>query len=82
LSELDDKIRARFRCGKCKASAAEVRRFAATGTGVTRFIDWQKNTFISVSCTRCGFTEIYDPTPLEDKSRVMEILDLPFGMGD
>lgn len=80
MSDLDEKIRSRFRCGKCKGRSGKVRRFAATGSGVTRFLDWQRNEYISVSCSRCGYTEIYDPSALEDKKKVTEVLDLLFGL--
>ena len=82
MGYLEDQIGARFVCSKCKNSQAKVRRFAATGSGITRFIDWQHNEFISVSCNKCGYTEMYDPEVFRDKSKVTNVLDLLFGLGD
>ena len=82
MGDLENQIGARFVCSKCKNSHAKVRRFAATGAGITRWIDWQHNDFISVSCDRCGFTEMYDPTVFGDKNKTIEVLDLLFGLGD
>jgi predicted nucleic-acid-binding Zn-ribbon protein len=82
MGNLEDQIGARFKCSKCKNSSSNIRRFAATGSGLSRFVDWQHNEFIAVSCDRCGFTDIYDPSVFKDKGRVTEILDLLFGLGD
>lgn len=82
MGDLEDQIGARFVCSKCKNSHAKVRRFAATGSGITRFIDWQHNEFISVSCDRCGYTEMYDPEVFKDRSKVASVLDLIFSLGD
>lgn len=82
MGALEEQIGARFACSKCKNSSSRIRRFAATGSGLSRFVDWQHNEFLSVSCERCGFTEIYDPRVFQDKSRVTEILDLLFGLND
>lgn len=82
MGDIENQIAARFKCAKCKNSTAKVRRFAATGSGITRFIDWQHNEFISVSCGRCGYTEMYDPEVFGDKGKAVEILDLLFGLGD
>jgi predicted nucleic-acid-binding Zn-ribbon protein len=82
MSDIDEQIRAKFKCSKCKNTQAKVRRFAATGAGITRFIDWQHNEYISVSCETCGYTEMYDPEVFRDKARTIKILDLIFGLGE
>ncbi len=78
MSDLDQKIGRKFKCTKCANRKSEVRRVAATGAGISRFLDWQHTEFISVSCSRCGYTEIYDPKVFRDSSKVMSILDLIF----
>ena len=82
MGALEEQIGARFKCSKCKNSSGKVRRVAATGSGLSRFVDWQHNEFVTVSCSRCGFTEIYDPEVFKDKGKVTEVLDLLFGLGD
>lgn len=82
MSYVEEQIAARFRCTKCRNSTAKIRRFAATGAGITRFIDWQHNEFISVSCIRCGYTDLFDPEALNDKGKLAKVLDLIFGLGN
>jgi len=46
-------------CPKCGHTEAEVDDIATTGNGVSRLIDLQNRRFRAVSCTRCGYTELY-----------------------
>jgi len=77
--DLDDQLRERFVCSKCKSSGALVKRFAATGTGFSKMFDIQHNHFIAVSCKNCGFTEIYNPEVLEGKDGLGNLFDILFG---
>lgn len=76
---IDEQIAERFRCPKCATVGAFVKRFAATGTGLSKMFDIQHNEFIAVSCQRCGFTELYNPDILESRSGTGDILDILFG---
>ena len=76
---LDQELARRFVCAKCRSEGAHVKRFAATGTGLSRLFDIQHNKFVAVSCTNCGYTELYNPHVLERKGVGMDILDLMFG---
>jgi predicted nucleic-acid-binding Zn-ribbon protein len=76
---LDEQLEVRFVCSKCKSSGATVKRFASTGTGISRLFDIQHNKFIAVSCLSCGYTEIYNPDILEGKDHLGNILDILFG---
>ncbi|ATW28245.1 zinc ribbon domain-containing protein [Candidatus Formimonas warabiya] len=76
---LDHEIERRFVCAKCGNVRASVKRFAATGTGLSKLFDIQHNEFIAVSCQQCGFTELYNPEILEGKNNLSNILDLIFG---
>jgi predicted nucleic-acid-binding Zn-ribbon protein len=83
VPKLEEQIRQRFRCTKCSHSHSEVRRFAATGTGISRLLDWQHNEYLTVSCLNCGHTELYDPKVLgKDEHHVVRILDLISEAGD
>jgi hypothetical protein len=77
---LEDRLASKFVCTKCGSTGAEVRRFAATGTGITRFLDIQHNQFVAVSCKNCGYTEIYNPEILEGKDNLGDIIDMIFGL--
>jgi len=79
MKELDQQLASRFVCAKCRASGGNVRRIAATGTGVSRIFDYQRNRFIAVSCTRCGYTELYDPKTFGDEEKTSDLLDILFG---
>jgi len=46
-------------CPKCGHEDARVDQVATTGTGLTRLMDLQSRQFSAVSCTNCGYTELY-----------------------
>jgi uncharacterized protein len=48
-----------WECPKCKNTEFETDQFAATGGGLTKFLDIQNKKFTTVTCTRCKYTEIY-----------------------
>ncbi len=76
---LDDALADGFVCAKCGSKEATVARFAATGTGLSKFIDIQHKQFITISCTTCGYTEIYNSDILEGKRYLGSIIDVIFG---
>ena len=75
---LDEQLEVRFVCSKCKGSGATVKRFASTGTGISKLFDIQHHD-IAVSCLSCGYTEIYNPDILKGKDHLGNILDILFG---
>ena len=77
--KIDDQLAERFRCSKCNHRGGNARRFAATGTGLSKILDIQHNRYIGVSCRHCGFTEFYDPRVLEGNSHLGNVLDVIFG---
>ena len=48
-----------WKCPKCDNRQFETDQFAATGGGLTKFLDIQNKKFTTVTCTRCKYTEIY-----------------------
>ncbi len=60
-------------CIKCGYHEAEVYEIAATGTGLSKFFDVQKNHFKVVSCKKCGYSELYRT------NANMNVLDFFFG---
>jgi predicted nucleic-acid-binding Zn-ribbon protein len=82
MSKLEEEIGRRFRCAKCGNASGTIRRFTASGAGLSRLIDWQNQQYLAVVCGRCGYTEVYDAETLGEKDDTMSILDLIFGVGD
>ncbi|WP_226012459.1 zinc ribbon domain-containing protein [Halomicrobium salinisoli] len=46
-------------CPKCGHDDAEVDNIAVTGGGFSKLFDVQNRGFRTVSCTNCGYTELY-----------------------
>lgn len=46
-------------CSKCGNDRYESDRFQATGGNFAKIFDVQNKKFVTISCTRCGFTELY-----------------------
>ena len=63
-----------FSCAKCQNSQYETEEIRTTGK-YSRFFDMQSKKFTAVSCTRCGYTEIFKG----DSSGLGNFLDLLAG---
>lgn len=48
-----------FVCQKCGNTHYEADQFQATGGNFAKIFDVQNKKFTTVSCTRCGYTELY-----------------------
>jgi predicted nucleic-acid-binding Zn-ribbon protein len=49
-------------CEKCGHGDAEVGTISTTGGGLSKMFDIQTNSFKVVSCTNCGYSELYRDT--------------------
>ncbi|HHW10828.1 MAG TPA: GTP-binding protein [Firmicutes bacterium] len=49
----------KWECPKCGNKDFQEGRIATTGGGLSRFFDVQSNKFITLTCTRCTYTELY-----------------------
>lgn len=49
----------KYACDKCAGSRFETGEIRTTGSGFSRFLNLQYKKFATVSCTDCGYTEIY-----------------------
>ncbi len=49
-------------CPKCGNTSYETDEFRATGGAFAKIFDVQNKKFATVSCTQCGYTEIYKRT--------------------
>lgn len=50
---------ANYQCVKCGCQEFESDQFQATGGNVAKIFDIQNKRFTTVSCTKCGYTELY-----------------------
>lgn len=48
-----------FICAKCGNEHFQSDQFQATGGNFAKIFDIQNKKFITISCTRCGYTELY-----------------------
>lgn len=46
-------------CPKCQNTSYETDQFQATGGNLAKIFDVQNKKFITVTCRRCGYTELY-----------------------
>jgi predicted nucleic-acid-binding Zn-ribbon protein len=49
-------------CPKCGHTETEVGQISTTGGGISKMFDIQMNSFKIVSCTNCGYSELYRDT--------------------
>ena len=67
--------RKQFTCVKCGCHQYETDQFQATGGNFAKFFDIQNKKFITVSCARCGYTELYK----QPEDQAGNVLDFLFG---
>lgn len=60
-----------YKCPKCGCTSYESDSFQATGGNFAKLFDVQNKKFIRVSCSVCGYTELYK----SQTSAGMNILD-------
>ena len=64
-----------YTCPKCGCNHYTNDQFQATGDTFTKLFNVQNKKFITISCTDCGFTEIYKA----QNSAGLDILDFLIG---
>ncbi|MDY7077457.1 MAG: zinc ribbon domain-containing protein [Chloroflexota bacterium] len=67
-----------FTCPRCKHVGAHVERLAMSGTGLSRLLEIQAHRYAFVSCTNCGYTEVYNLRTLEGKDNLGTLLEVIF----
>lgn len=50
---------ANYECVKCGCQEFESDQFQAAGGNFAKMFDIQNKRFITVTCTKCGYTELY-----------------------
>lgn len=64
----------KFTCPKCGNKNADIDQIRTTGSGFTRYFNLQNRKFTSISCTRCGFTELYKSGITGGASNIIDFL--------
>ena len=64
-----------YKCPKCGCTSCETDQLQATGGNWAKLFDIQDKKFITVSCTRCGYTELYKAA----NDGGMDVLDFLMG---
>jgi hypothetical protein len=75
---LDQQLEEAFVCPRCDHQGARVERLAMSGTGLSRLFEVQGYRYAFVSCTNCGYTEVYDLRVLEGKDDLGTFLEILF----
>ena len=78
MARVDELLAQEFVCARCKYKGAKVERLAMSGTGATRLFEIQPYSYAFVSCTNCGYTEVYSLRTLEGKDNLGTFLEVLF----
>ncbi len=62
-------------CPKCGNQTYESDQFQATGGNLAKIFDVQNKRFTTITCTQCGYTELYK----KPKDNAMDVLDFLLG---
>jgi predicted nucleic-acid-binding Zn-ribbon protein len=74
----DEVLAQEFVCARCHQHGATVERLAMSGTGISRLLEIQRYQYSFVSCTNCGYTEVYNLRTLEGKNNLSDFLEVLF----
>ncbi|VAW25115.1 hypothetical protein MNBD_BACTEROID01-830 [hydrothermal vent metagenome] len=63
-----------YNCPKCGSHKADIDQIRTTGAGFTRYFNIQNRRFTAISCSLCGYTELYKGAPASGASSVLDFL--------
>jgi uncharacterized protein len=63
-----------YTCLKCGNRKADVDQIRTTGSGFTRYFNIQNRRFYAVSCSNCGFTELFKEGKTSGASNVLDFI--------
>lgn len=67
MAKAENILAEEFVCARCERQGAHVERLAISGTGFSRMLKIQPYSYAFVSCTNCGYTEVFNLKMLEGK---------------
>ena len=68
-------LKTQNRASKCGCTSYESDQFQATGGNFAKIFDVQNKRFITVTCSNCGYTELYK----KPEDSTMDIIDFLIG---
>lgn len=63
----------KWKCPKCQNRTFETDTISTTGSGFSRFMDIQNRKFATISCSRCGYTEMYKMNRAGNLSNLLDL---------
>lgn len=63
----------KYVCPKCGCEEYTKDQFQATGGNFAKIFDIQNKKFITVTCNKCGYTELYR-SDIDDGSNILDFL--------
>jgi len=64
----------KYKCPKCKSSEFESGEVRTTGGFWTKIFNVQNRKFISISCKKCGYTELYKKKRAGTAENILDFL--------
>jgi predicted nucleic-acid-binding Zn-ribbon protein len=78
MAQLENQLAEAFVCAKCDHHGARVDRLAMSGTGLSRLLEVQAYRYAFVSCSNCGYAEVYNLKMLQGRDDVGTFLEILF----
>jgi predicted nucleic-acid-binding Zn-ribbon protein len=78
MSQTDQLLAQKFVCSHCGQQHGHVERLAMSGTGISRLFEIQAHRYAFVSCTNCGYSEVFNLKFLEGKDNLGSFLEILF----
>ena len=63
-----------YSCEKCNSTNFEEGKISTTGSGLSKFFNMQNNRFVTISCTKCGYTELFKGEKSGILSNIFDVL--------
>jgi predicted nucleic-acid-binding Zn-ribbon protein len=78
MANANELLAQEFACARCDHKGAHVERLSMSGTGLSRLLEIQPYRYAFVSCTHCGYTEVFNLETLEGKDDLGTFLEILF----
>jgi predicted nucleic-acid-binding Zn-ribbon protein len=78
MAKTEELLGQEFVCARCEHKGGHVERLSMSGTGLSRLFEVQPYRYAFVSCTDCGYTEVYNLRTLEGKDNLGTFLEILF----